>query len=195
MKADLLAVIDACVLANQSVTDLFLRLAEHPRLYLPKWSETILEETRNTLLNGLKRPWPPDLVEYRDSEIRRFFPEALTSYPDVLPSVLTNDPKDRHVLAAAIAARAQLIVTFNLRDFPESALQPWDVEACSPDAFLLSRLGLDELLVLQRLNEISFDRRKPVAEILLKLHPHVPNFVESIRARLGIDQSRGQKSV
>lgn len=186
MKADLSVVLDACVLANQSVADLLLRLAEHPRLYLPKWCGKILEETRSTLTDRLKRPWPRELVAYRDSEMRRLFPEAMVTYPDELPGILTNDPKDRHVLATAIAASAQLIVTFNLRDFLEAALNPWDVEVCSPDAFLLSRFGLDEFLVIQRINEISFDRRKPVAEILSKLRISIPKFVETVRARLGI---------
>jgi predicted nucleic acid-binding protein len=115
VKADLVVVLDACVLANQAVTDLLLRLAEHPRLYLPKWSEMILEETRNVLLRKLKRPWPAELVAYRDAEIRRVFPEAMVDYPASLLSILTNDYEDRHVLAAAIIAHAQLIVTFDLQ--------------------------------------------------------------------------------
>jgi predicted nucleic acid-binding protein len=186
VKADLLVVLDACVLANQVVSDLLLRLAEHPRLYVPKWSEKILEETRNVLLNKLKRPWPPELVAFRDAEIRRVFPEAIVDYPESILSALTNDPKDRHVLAASIIARAQLIVTFDLAGFSDDALKPWAVEACSPDVFLLSRFGLDETLVIQRLNEISYDRRKPVAEILSKLQKRAPKFVESVVARLGI---------
>lgn len=48
MKADFPVVLDACVLANIRVCDLFLRLAEEPRLYLPYWSETILNETQRT---------------------------------------------------------------------------------------------------------------------------------------------------
>ncbi len=53
MTADFPVVLDACVLANQSVTDLLLRLAETPRLYLPYWSEQILEETTRTLIEKL----------------------------------------------------------------------------------------------------------------------------------------------
>ena len=54
MNADFPVVLDACVLANQRVTDLLLRLAETPRLYVPKWSAKIPAETDRTLLNVLK---------------------------------------------------------------------------------------------------------------------------------------------
>lgn len=44
MQADFQVVLDACVLANAGLCDLFLRLAEPPRLYLPLWSQEILDE-------------------------------------------------------------------------------------------------------------------------------------------------------
>jgi hypothetical protein len=56
---------------------------------------------------------------------------------------MTNHPKDRHVLAAAVACGAQTIVTFNLKDFPPDALAPWSVEAQSPDEFLIHQYHLD----------------------------------------------------
>ncbi len=49
MNADLPVILDACLLANQRVADLLLRLAETPRLYLPHWSDRILDETDRTL--------------------------------------------------------------------------------------------------------------------------------------------------
>jgi len=53
---------------------------------------------------------------------------------------MTNDPKDRHVLAAALVARATTIVTTNLRDFPVRATRPHGVVALTPDDFLTSLL-------------------------------------------------------
>ena len=50
---------------------------------------------------------------------------------------MTNDPKDRHVLAAAVKCRAHFIVTSNLRHFPSESLAEWGVEATHPDEFLL----------------------------------------------------------
>ncbi len=75
MNADFSVILDACVLANQRVTDLLLRLAETPRLYLPHWSVPILDEADGTLRDQLG--WPPDLVTYRREQIASHFPEAL----------------------------------------------------------------------------------------------------------------------
>jgi len=65
----------------------------------------------------------------------------VTGY-DSLIDGMTNDPKDRHVLAAAVRANAEVIVTFNLRDFPEPALKPYDILTVHPDDFLLDQLDL-----------------------------------------------------
>jgi len=115
VTADFPVVLDACVLANHSVTDLLLRLAETPRLYLPYWTDQILEETTRTLIDKLE--WPENLARYREQQLREHFPEAIVWFPKSLLAVLTNDEKDRHVLAAAIKAKVEVIVTFNLRHF------------------------------------------------------------------------------
>src|SRR5690606_5260717 len=141
MNADIPVVLDACVLANQRVTDLLLRLAESPRLYLPKWSARILDETDRTLSGNLG--WPEDLVRYRREQLMTHFPEACVAGFEPIESCLKNDPKDRHVLAAAIRARCEVIVTFNLRDFPPEALSDWDVEVQHPSKFLAGRYSLN----------------------------------------------------
>ena len=107
-------------------------------LYLPLWSERILDEVRRTQTEKLKRPYPPELADYWRQEVTRAFPEAsVTGYEPLLP-VMTNDEKDRHVLAAAIRGGATLIVTFNLRDFPPVALEPWAVKARHPQDYFLT---------------------------------------------------------
>ena len=72
--ADFRVVLDACVLANYAVTDVFLTFAEEPRLYLPRWSEKILEDTRRT---HVRLNWPADLIESFQEQVREHFPEAL----------------------------------------------------------------------------------------------------------------------
>lgn len=184
MNADFPVVLDACVLANQRVTDLLLRLAETPRLYLPKWSASILDECDRTLLIDLH--WPEDLVRFRRHEIQRHFPGATVEGHQCLEPCLTNDPRDRHVLAAAILGRCEVIVTFNLRDFPSDALAPWNIEAHHPSMFLSNLYSLNRGLVTRRIYEIAANLRKPVPDVLAGLANFVPAFAIQVASDLGI---------
>ncbi len=137
MSPDLpVVVLDACVLVPAALRDTLLR-ALQAQLYRGYWSVETLREVERTLANGFTTaPRALTLVE----RIRAAFPEALIPvqrYRRLLPA-MTNHPKDRHVLAAAVAAGAGSIVTSNLRDFPRRSLEPHAIEAQSPDAFLLA---------------------------------------------------------
>ncbi len=104
-----LVVLDACVLASFSLCDTLLRLAEPPPLFQPKWSEEIIRETTRTL--ELKLGWPRSLTAYLERELRANFGEAwITGYESLIPR-MTNDEKDRHVVAAAVHGEAAIIVT------------------------------------------------------------------------------------
>jgi hypothetical protein len=59
-----------------------------------------------------------------------------------LIGTMTNDPKDRHVLAAGIRATCEVLVTFNLKDFPDESVAAYDIEIVHPDEFLLDQLDL-----------------------------------------------------
>ena len=110
-----LVVLDACVLANFSLCDTLLRLAEPPRLFEPKWSEEIIRETTRTLESKLG--WPGSLTAHLETELRAHFGEAwISGYEPMIPP-MANDEKDRHVLAAAAHGQASIIVTLNLRHF------------------------------------------------------------------------------
>lgn len=83
-----------------------------------------------------------------------------------------SDPDDRHVLAAAVKAGAQIIVTNNLKDFPAEKLAPWNVEAMSPDEFLLDQISLDRDVVYGSVVRIADSRTNPphsVADVLSQL--------------------------
>lgn len=82
--------------------------------------------------------------------MRHHFPQAMVCGHESLIEGLTNHPKDRHVLTAAIRRDAECIVTANLRDFPIEALRPYAVEARHPDDFLCDLLDADP----DQLNEI-----------------------------------------
>ena len=171
-------ILDACVLVNAALRDTLLRIAEPPRLYLPRWSEDIMIETTRTLeiKLGVTQEQSAHLVD----ELRKHFEDAwVEGYESFIP-VMANHPKDRHVLAAAVRCGAQTIVTLNLKDFPEAALSPWDVVAQSPDEFLVHQYHLAPEVVAQKLHEQA--TRHDGMERLLTIHNKIaPEFVALIR--------------
>ena len=171
-------VLDACVLVNAALRDTLLRIAEPPRLYLPRWSEEIVSETLRTL--ETKLGVTQEQTAYLVSELRMHFEDAWVEGYESLVPIMANDPKDRHVLAAAVRCGAQTIVTLNLRHFPEAALSPWDVVAQSPDEFLVHQYHLAPEVVAQKLHEQA--TRHGGMERLLTVHSKIaPEFVALIR--------------
>ena len=184
MKADFPAILDACVLANIRVCDLFLRLAETPRLYLPFWSETILDETQRTQTGRLG--WPADLSESWRSEVTRFFPDSCVNNLQCAVSPEGVQEKDRHVVQAALRAGAEVIVTFNLRDFPSRALDPLNILARHPSEFLLTLFSIEPLLVARRINEIAEAKNERLLDVLKRLRRDVPAFVDHFATAAGL---------
>ena len=74
---------------------------------------------------------------------------------------MANQPKDRHVLAAAVRAQAEIIVTYNKEDFPAGALAPYSISGQGPSAFLKSLYDLDQEAVLQTVDEQAAAIGKP----------------------------------
>jgi hypothetical protein len=75
--------------------------------------------------------------------IERYFPESFISGYESLTPIMSNDLKDRHVAAVAVHASAQVIVTYNLKHFPATALASYGIEAQHPDAFLLNLYDIE----------------------------------------------------
>lgn len=185
MQADFKVVLDACVLANAGLCDLFLRLAEPPRLYLPVWSAEILDEVRRTQTTKLKRPYPPELADYWRKEVTRAFPEAEARGYSKLVSLMTNHEKDRHVLAAAVKSGASLIVTFNLKDFAVADLHSWEVTASHPQDYLLALHSMNPGVVVAKLAAIAQDDGRDLQDVILHLGKSVPAFASRILETLG----------
>jgi predicted nucleic acid-binding protein len=122
------ALLDTCVLYPAYLCDTLLRIAE-AEAYRPLWSADVLNELRR---NVVEAGIPADRVDRRIAHMARSFPDAMVSGYESLIDGMTNDPKDRHVLAAAVRANAEVIVTFNVRDFPEPALKPYDILVVHP---------------------------------------------------------------
>jgi hypothetical protein len=90
------------------------------------------------------------------------------------------DPKDRHVLAAAIESEADVIVTLNLRHFPSSVLEKLGIEAQSPDDSLADIFSLHRQQILEILDAQARAIREERAALLRRLRQVVPNFVELV---------------
>ena len=129
------AVLDACVLYSAFLRDLFMRLAVG-FVFQPKWTAQIQDEwIRNVLLNR------PDLTRAQLERTRALMEQwgqdwETGEYKHLIPTLVLPDANNRHVLAAAIASQVPTIVTFNLSDFPDTALSFYGVRALPPDMFL-----------------------------------------------------------
>ena len=178
-------ILDACVLFPASLRDTLLWAGQRD-MYQMLWTDMILEEMRRNLVKNGKM---------NDAQSQRLVRVIQTTFPraQVMEEyvsridTMTNHPKDRHVLAAAVVAEAQVIVTFNLRDFPQTALAPFAIEAQSPDSFLCHLLSQDQEGMLTVITAQAQALRKPsltVGEVLTSLAMHIPDFVQRIRPLL-----------
>ncbi len=134
------AVLDANVLYPLLLRDFFLTLAEFKR-FQPKWNLKIQQEwTSNLLKNNtsisrakLQRTQAQMALAFPDSEV--------SNYQTIENDLKLPDPDDRHVLAAAIKAKADLIVTFNLKDFPIDYLKNFNLKPIHPDDFAVQLIS------------------------------------------------------
>jgi len=182
--ADITAVLDANVLYPVSLCDTLLRCAL-AGLFVPLWtSEIIAEFTRNLVADGRATQ---DRADRRSRHMSMAFPEALvTGYEELIP-LLACDPKDRHVLAAAIRGRAHLIVTQNLIDFPEIALRPFGIETRHPDLFLVDLYEQQPAVIVEIIHRQAAALQNPPmtsVQVLDALSLHTPAFATVARSRI-----------
>jgi len=129
------ALFDSCVLYPAPLRDFLVQLAT-TGCFRARWSESIHDEwVRNVLKNR------PDLTEEQLQRTRALMNHAVpdcivTGYEHITETLALPDENDRHVLAAAIVGRADVIVTYNLKDFPQTALEPFGIHVQHPDEFL-----------------------------------------------------------
>jgi len=119
--------------------------------------------------------YSPEQVKRRLDAMRITFPEAFVPVPRDLIQALTciPDPKDRHVLAAAVRGKADAILTLNDRDFPSECLAQYEIDRMSPDEFLIHQYHLNPGAVLDKLDaqavairENARSRHAPISRAL-----------------------------
>ena len=175
------AVLDACVLVQAPLRDTLLRLAESPRLYRPLRTDEIIIETMRALERQIGLA--PSTTAYLERELRRHFRDSWITGYEPLVAKMTNDSKDRHVLAAAHGG-ADIIVTFNKRHFPARSTAPWKVLAIGPTTFLEDLYATSAQIVQQRIKQQASDLGRSIEAQLDVLGKAVPWFVELIRRDL-----------
>jgi hypothetical protein len=153
-------------------------------LYRIHWSQEILDEVTRNLVKRGKVDSPS--AEQLEAKMKEFFPEAMVQVPAELINGMTNHESDRHVLAAALVARASVIVTANLKHFPFESLTPLDIEAQHPDVFLVHLLDLCPEAMEEVLIRCTASRRQVISieELLLRLRKTVPQFAEQLSVML-----------
>ena len=140
--ANLVAVLDACVIYPASVPDLLLRLALTD-FFRARWTDRIHDEWIHAVLEQRK-----DLTQAQLQRtcplMNKAVPDCLVhSYESLIDDLHLPDADDGHVLAAALRCQAGVIVTYNLKHFPEEALAPYEVRVQHPDEFISHLFDLD----------------------------------------------------
>jgi predicted nucleic acid-binding protein len=159
-----IVIYDANVLYPNSLRDLLIRVAQ-VGLVQAKWTEQILDETFRNLKENRPDLDPDKLNRTRGLMNGAIRDVLVTGYEQLIEAVDLPDQDDRHVLAAAIKAHAQLIITENLKDFPESALTRWNIEAQRPDEFLLDLIDLDQQTVYAQVQRIADSWKHPPGSV------------------------------
>jgi len=151
---------DACVLYPAPLRDLLVRIAK-TGIVRARWTDAILDECFRNILE--QRPdLKPEALKRTRELMTQAVPDCLvTGFETLIEGITLPDRDDRHVLAAAIRVGAQAIVTFNLADFPEEKLAPYDIEAKHPDDFVLDTIDLAPAAVAKVVSDQAAALKNP----------------------------------
>lgn len=165
------ALLDASVLYPAPLRDFLMYLALTDMVRM-RWSQRIHQEWIESLLRNRPELRRERLERTRDLMNLHVLDALVEDFDDLIEGLLLPDPDDRHVLAAAIKSRADLIVTFNLKDFPGNRLSSFGIEAIHPDLFVLQLLENTPLTVVDAASEHRHSLQQPpkrVADYLATL--------------------------
>jgi len=153
-----IAVLDTNVIYPLTVRDILFWFA-HEELYTVKWSQHIFDEWRNVMdRKGVDQ----DEIDKRVDTANQAFPDALVrNYESLIETLELPDENDRHVLAAAIKTNANVIVTNNLKDFPDEYLSTFELYAISADDFLTDTIDLNPEVAIKAFRKMVLNRKDP----------------------------------
>jgi predicted nucleic acid-binding protein len=158
--ANFTVIYDSNVLYPAPLRDLLMRLALTD-LYRARWTEDIHKEWMRNVLENRPDLTREQLERTRDLMNAHVRDCLVEGYQELIPSLELPDPDDRHVLAAAIRASADVIVTFNLKHFPAGRVAQYGVEAQHPDEFVIHLFDLNQAKVCAAAEEQRRSLRNP----------------------------------
>ncbi len=151
-------VLDTNVIYPIEIRDLLFWLAYYD-LYTPKWSIHIFKEWKDVMK---RKGVETQEIEKRVNRANDAFPDALVNnYDKLIVGLELPDPDDRHVLAAAIKTNANVIVTNNIKDFPEDYLASFGLVAKTADDFLTDIIDLNPKEATKAFKELVLNRTNP----------------------------------
>lgn len=156
-------VCDACVLYSITMADLLTSLGE-AGLYYPRWTREIHGEWIRNVIENCRSSGTltrEKLEARRDAMIEAIEDSLVEGYEELIPTIMLPDADDRHVVAAAIKSEATLILTINLKDFPQQTLAAWNLTAKHPDDFTFELLQTDQEAVVAVVREMRARRKRP----------------------------------
>lgn len=156
------AVLDTNVIYPIACRDLLFWFAAYD-LYTPKWSGHIFDEWKDVMQ---RKGVSADEAKKRVEKANLAFPDALVqNYDGLIEHLILKDEKDRHVLAAAIKTNANVIVTNNLKDFPEEYLQRFSLKAKTADDFLTDTIDLNQDQAIDAFKELVLNKKNPPLDV------------------------------
>ncbi|MEU1277258.1 PIN domain-containing protein [Streptomyces sp. NPDC005805] len=176
--------VDTNVLFPFSVMDVVLALTEDS-VHEIVWSERLLDEWERVIVREGRRSAESAASVTR--AVRCFFADCeitTSAYAHLVDSMPGADPDDRHHAAAAVAAGAHALVTWNLSDFPAQELAAHGVRVLDPDAYLCELYGEFPDEVAGTVVRLAAEKRRPptsLTDALARLaKAGVPRFADLV---------------
>jgi predicted nucleic acid-binding protein len=183
MEQGPIAVLDACVLYSAALRDFFMWLGVW-ELYTPKWTERIQDEWSSHVIKNRSELNAENIKTTRQNMEKQFGRASVMGWESLESSLQLPDQKDRHVLAAAIKAKAKYIVTKNLKHFPKEILAQYGIEAIHPDDFAILLFERDPEKMLSAARQQRSRLRNPSKTVEEHLQPLAKQDMSKIADKL-----------
>lgn len=183
MHSQFTVLFDACVLYSAPVRDLLLQLASEG-IFRGRWSSRIQEEWMRNLLKNRPSLGKQELERTCKLMNASILDGLVEDYEGLATGITLPDSNDAHVVAAAIKSQAQVIVTFNLKDFPDEILSTYQIEAQHPDVFLRYQMDLHLPAFLSCVKTVRARLKNPprtAQEYLFTLFQQLPQTVNVLK--------------